>query len=504
MMAAKRTKSFTDMSYGEIAKKIAGKYSLDPFLGSDISTSDSSHPFVVQSNETDWEFLTRLAREQGWVTFVRVFTQLTIGKTQLFFGPPKKATGYVNSDTRFKLGDRRVRSVRASVTSAGIPQEVAIPGWDDAKSKQASGDDSVGTSDLVTAKIDKFQSSKKAGTITSLELFASTKAQADRAAKGAAARIAGSAIDLTLVVRGNPLVKLNRLIQVEDFADASGIHTVSAVTHVFDPSAGGFTTDIYCTGLDDRSLGNLAVKGPPPQRFHGVYPAIVSDINDPKKLGRVKLSLPWLDAKYVSDWCRVLQLGAGENVGLQLMPHPKDEVIVAFENGQLDSPFVIGSVFGKASGKIPNAKLIEQGKPVITALTTKAGHQLIFDDSSDSSSITIQVKNGNSCSIVLSDKDGITVTTKGDNSVVINSAQDVIVKSERNAKVTAKDVAVDSSGPVKVNAKGKVDVTAPNINVAATSALKLKGTNVTIDATASLTMKAAGTTTIKGAVVKLN
>ncbi|HAN70476.1 MAG TPA: hypothetical protein DCQ36_02650, partial [Actinobacteria bacterium] len=173
------------------------------------------------------------------------------------------------------------------------------------------------------------------------------------------------------------------------------------------------------------------------------------------------------------------------------MPHPKDEVIVAFENGQLDSPFVIGSVFGKASGKIPNAKLIEQGKPVVTALTTKAGHQLIFDDSSDSSSITIQVKNGNSCSIVLSDKDGITVTTKGDNSVVINSAQDVIVKSERNAKVTAKDVAVDSSGPVKVNAKGKVDVTAPNINVAATSALKLKGTNVTIDATASLTMKAA-------------
>ena len=504
MMAARRTRSFKDMSYGEIAKKIAGNYSLDSLLGSDISTSGTSHPFVVQSNETDWDFLVRLAREQGWVTFVRVYTQLTIGKTQLFFGPPKKATGTVSSDTKFKLGDRRVRSVRASVTSAGIPKGVAVPGWDDAKSKDVSGDDSVSSSDLVTAKINKFQASKKAGTVTTLETFASTKAQADRAAKGAATRIAGGAIDVTLLVRGNPLVKLNRLIKVEDFGDASGIHTVSGISHVFDPSAGGFTTEVLCSGLDDRTFGNLAMKAPPPQRFHGVYPAIVSDIDDPKKLGRVKLSLPWLDSKYVTDWCRVLQLGAGKDVGLQLMPRPKDEVVVAFENGQLDSPFVIGSVFGKESGKIPNTKLIEQGKPVITALTTKAGHQLIFDDSADSSSITLQVKNGTSCSIVLSDKNGITITTKGDNSLTINSAQDVIVKTERNAKVTAKDVAIDSQGPVKVTGKGKVDVSAPNISVSATSALKLKGTNVTIDATASLTMKAAGTTTVKGAVVKLN
>lgn len=504
MMAAKRTRSFKDMSYGEIAKKIAGNYSLDSLLGSDITTGGTSHPFVVQSNETDWDFLVRLAREQGWVTFVRVYTQLTVGKTQLFFGPPKKATGSVSSDTRFKLGDRRVRSVRASVTSAGIPKAVSVPGWDDAKSKDVSGDDSIGSSDLVTAKIDRFQSSKKAGTVTTLETFASTKAQADRAAKGAATRIAGGAIDVTMIVRGNPLVKLNRLIKVDDFGDASGIHTVSAISHVFDPSAGGFTTEILCTGLDDRSLGNLAMHSPPPQRFHGVYPAVVNDINDPKKLGRVKVSLPWLDSKYVTDWCRVLQLGAGKDVGLQLMPRPKDEVVIAFENGQLDSPFVIGSVYGKETGKIPNSKLIEQGNPMITALTTKAGHQLIFDDSADSSSITLQVKNGNTCSIVMSDKDGIVITTKGDRSLTINSAQDVVVKAERNAKVSAKDVSVDSEGTVKVTGKSKVDVSAPNISMSASSALKLKGANVSIDATASLNMKAAGTTTVKGAVVKLN
>jgi hypothetical protein len=436
--------------------------------------------------------------------FVRVYTQLTVGKTQLFFGAPKKATGFVSSDTKFKLGDRRVRSLRGSVTSAGIPKSVAIPGWDDRKGQVASGDDSVSSSDLQTAKLRNFQSSKKAGTITTLETFAGTRARADKAAKGAATRVAGAAIDIDMIVRGNPLVKLNRLIELEDFGDASGIHTVSGLLHVFDPSAGGFSTEIFCTGLDDRSLGGLMGAGKPAEKFTGVYPGVVSDVNDPQKLGRVKVTLPWLSKDYVTDWARIVQLGAGKSVGFQMLPRPKDEVVIAFENGQLDSPIILGSVFGRESGKIPNSKIIENGKPVVTALTTKAGHQLIFDDSADSSSITIQTTNGDSCSIILNDKNGITITTKGDRSVTIKSAQNVIISAEKSARISANDVTVDSKGPVKLQGKGKVEVTAPNIGLTANSSLALKGTNVSIDATASLSMKASGTTTIKGAVVKLN
>jgi uncharacterized protein involved in type VI secretion and phage assembly len=244
--------------------------------------------------------------------------------------------------------------------------------------------------------------------------------------------------------------------------------------------------------------------GKPAEKFHGVYPAIVSDIKDPQNLGRVKLALPWLSKDYVTDWARIVQLGAGKDVGLQMMPRPKEEVVIAFENGQLDSPIILGSVFGKTTGKIPNAKLIKNGKPLVTALTTKAGHQLIFDDDNDSSSITLQMKNGNACSVVMTDKGGITITTKGDRSVTIKSSQNVIVQAEKNAKVSANDVSIDSKGPIKIQGKGKLDISAPNIAIAAQSALKLKGTNVTVDATASLTMKASGTTAIKGAVVKLN
>ena len=300
------------------------------------------------------------------------------------------------------------------------------------------------------------------------------------------------------------MVKLNRLIKLEDCGDLSGIHTVSGVVHVFDPSQGGFTTEVFCTGLDDRNLGSLATNAKPAERFYGIYPAIVSDIKDPKNLGRVRLTLPWLSKDYVTDWARVMQLGAGEKVGFQMMPRPKDEVVVAFENGQLDSPFVLGSVFGNSTAKIPNTKVIENGQPVIAALTTKAGHQLLFDDSSDSSSITLQATNGDSCSIVLDAKKGITITTKGDRDVIINSASKVLVTTQKDATIKAKDVTIDAAASVKLQGKSRIDVKAPNVNVTADSSLRLKGTTVSVDASAALNLKAGGAVTIKGAVVKLN
>ena len=148
--------------------------------------------------------------------------------------------------------------------------------------------------------------------------------------------------------------------------------------------------------------------------------------------------------------------------------------------------------------------MIENGQPVITALTTKAGHQLLFDDSSDSSSITLQSTNGDSCSIVLDAKKGITITTKGDRDVIINSASRVQVTTEKDAMIKAKDVTIDAAASVKVQGKSRIDVKAPNVNVTADSSLKLKGTTVSVDASAALNLKAGGSVTIKGAVVKLN
>jgi hypothetical protein len=157
---------------------------------------------------------------------------------------------------------------------------------------------------------------------------------------------------------------------------------------------------------------------------------------------------------------------------------------------------VIGGLFASTTGKVPTAQLIKDGSPVKQVFTTKTGHQLIFDDEGDDSGITIRTKGGETCSIVMSDKKGITITTKGEGGVIINSDADIAVTTKKNAKVTANEVAVTSKGAIKVNGKGTLDVTASNINLNASGSAKIKGARVTVES--------SGPLTLKGAVVKLN
>src|SRR2546425_1196520 len=82
--------------------------------------------------------------------------------------------------------------------------------------------------------------------------------------------------------------------------------------------------------------------------FYGVYPAIVTDLNDPGGQGRVKLRLPWSPdpsgATY-EVWARMATLMAGANRGTWFIPDVKDEVLVAFEAGNPRRPYVVGALW---------------------------------------------------------------------------------------------------------------------------------------------------------------
>lgn len=504
MMSAKRSSQVfkENMTYGEVVKQIARKNGLSPLLGGKILTDGPKRGMIIQSNETDWEFIQRLARESGLVTYMRLYTLLGRPMTDLYFGVSTMAKrSSTPSGLKFELGDLRVLSMRGFVSAVGRPSSVAAIGWDGVKGQVASGQMTLGKRTRRSFEGSADYKSDGAGAFVTLERFSGTKAEAVDYAKSLAIHHAAAMQDLELVVRGNPLVKTNAVIYLDcgPYAAPNGAHTVSAFTHVYDPGLDGFTTTIYCSGNEDRSLGGLNGNGEPASRFHGVYPAIVSSVEDPLKKGRVSLSLPWLGKNFVTNWARVVQLGAGKGTGLQLMPRPKDEVLIAFENGQLDFPYVIGGLYGKNQGKLGNDDLIDKNTkaPKKTALTTKTGHQIVLDDDSETSSITIQTKNGQSCSIVLDDKKGITITTKGDGkNIVINSKSELQLTATKKVTIKGQDLTVDSKGPVKVKSTGSVDVQGTSVSVNAKGALELKGTSVTVQGSTAVN--------IKGAMVNLN
>src|SRR5512135_265999 len=82
--------------------------------------------------------------------------------------------------------------------------------------------------------------------------------------------------------------------------------------------------------------------------FYGVYPAVVSDINDPDNQGRVKVRLPWSpDAGGGSyeAWARLATMMGGNNRGTWFIPDVNDEVLVSFEGGNPRRPYVVGGLW---------------------------------------------------------------------------------------------------------------------------------------------------------------
>lgn len=73
--------------------------------------------------------------------------------------------------------------------------------------------------------------------------------------------------------------------------------------------------------------------------------AIIIDNNDPEKLGRVKVQYYWdtWDAK--SEWMRVVQPYAGSGKGLYFRPETNEEVLISFEGGNAERPYVSGTYY---------------------------------------------------------------------------------------------------------------------------------------------------------------
>src|SRR2546425_12132656 len=81
-------------------------------------------------------------------------------------------------------------------------------------------------------------------------------------------------------------------------------------------------------------------------RYFGVYPAIVTDIVDPKSLGRVQVKLPFLGedgGQDVRAWATLITPYADDQQGIEILPAVDTQVVVAFEAGDLMRPYVVGS-----------------------------------------------------------------------------------------------------------------------------------------------------------------
>lgn len=129
---------------------------------------------------------------------------------------------------------------------------------------------------------------------------------------------------------------------------------------------------------------------------NGVYKGVVVEPRDPKRRGRVRVSVPEFDEEV---WARRATLDAGDGRGTWFVPDPGDEVLVVFESGDRRSPVVIGALWGSTQRP-------PESNPGRTLVRTKHGATVILDDGAGG--LEVSDLHGN---IVRLAADGVTVSS---------------------------------------------------------------------------------------------
>ena len=105
-------------------------------------------------------------------------------------------------------------------------------------------------------------------------------------------------------------------------------------------------------------------------------PAIVKDNNDPQGMGRVRVQFFWQKGEQLSPWIRMIQPYAGSSKGFYFIPEVGEEVMVDFENGNAERPFVLGAHYNGAAKSGYN--------PTTKAIHTKSGTKILLNDAEGS------------------------------------------------------------------------------------------------------------------------
>jgi len=182
-------------------------------------------------------------------------------------------------------------------------------------------------------------------------------------------------------------------------------------------------------------------------QFSGVCPAVVIDNADPDNRGRVKVRFAHLSGpgeRGAEAWARLATLMAGDNRGTWFIPDVKDEVLVAFEAGDVSRPYVIGALWNGA--KPPETMDANNTKKV---LRSRSGIRVTLADQAGKESFVVETPGGQK--LVLEDGPGaIAITDSNGNSMKLEPSG-VSVTASAKISIRASSVELDA-GMFFVNA----------------------------------------------------
>ena len=489
--------SFMDLSLSQIVNKL-----LDPYPKNDLKTEinpayTSSAGYRVQYNESAFRFIKRLCAMFGeW--FFYDGEKLKIGKpsssdtTELYFGRDLSS---------FHLA-MKVLPNSFKHLHYRMQEHQVIEG---ASTANVSGLDTFGRQ--MGDISDRIFSQKN----QRLHIGWS-KAAADRLALLRKSRNAAKYVSF-IGSSDNTGVKLGNIIDVtgvrgsmNNNLDRYGSYLCYSLTHHIDGS-GTYSNSFEAVQKE------LDILEPSPEfPYCESQLATVKDVDDPDKLGRVRVQFMWQKGDEMTPFIRVNMGHAGQDRGMFFVPEKEEQVIVNFREDNPDYPFVAGSLYhGKAK---PYDKAVSPKDNNFKCIRTRSGNEIIFCDESGKEYLVIANKDqknfmkldlANNQITIHSDGhiqiEGESITMKAKKDILLEAGEKLTAKSMKEMSMTTNDaMKQESLKAFKISTMDELTTSSMkdtkvsatmNLSLSGTMKAEMKGLQASVEGTAQATVKAA-------------
>ncbi|RKS26001.1 Rhs element Vgr protein [Flavobacterium endophyticum] len=379
-------KSYTDKSLSDIVQEVLSGYSADSLKPAVSVQKDATLPYTVQYSESDFSFLCRIAQKKGqWFYF---------NGEELVFGKPK------SKDFTLEYG-RTLHSFNIEMRAKSLGFEYL--GYDPSNGEVQTASSSEVNYEPNGYSKSVFESSKKLFPNTSTMLYSHSLEEGN------------SKTHLTDRVTTQLQSRSADLVTAKGDSDETGLR-IGDVINIKEPAFS--LTGNLSDGLQEQNFGSYiitdimhicdesgnyhnsfdavpdSVASPPYGNVHSFpvaesQPATVISNDDPAGLGRVQVAFAWQKISGTNTpWIRMTNPHSGGGKGFYFIPEVGEEVLVAFESGNAEKPFVLGAMYNGAA--LSEYHTSGNDKKVIQ---TRSGTKVIMNDAEGS--IFIEDPSGN-------------------------------------------------------------------------------------------------------------
>jgi uncharacterized protein involved in type VI secretion and phage assembly len=331
LIRARKVRTFQNQTSSDIVAKVLSDAGFSPQCD---STGDP-HDFMAQDNETDWDFIWRLAERVGFEFVVQDMTA--------YFRKP-------SADNPVDLQwPQTLRSFSPRVTATQQAQQVTLAAFDP-KAKQAIAVTASSPDQVARIGVER---SAVAGAFDGADIHIATEPVKTRSEGQAVAqalldKLANGYIAAEGVSDGNPNIRAGTCVQVSGLGRKfSGLYRVAAATHIL---RGGATYETHFANSPAHTLlgsvgGDRASAGGGPVFGSQLVVGLVTNNDDPGRMGRVRVQYPSLGPDAEGAWAPIVSVSAGNARGVMMLPVVGEEVLVGFEHGDTRRPYILGSLF---------------------------------------------------------------------------------------------------------------------------------------------------------------